>query len=498
MKRIIICSDGTGNTAVKGRGTNVFKLFEATDLNGHRTNPALPPQVALYDDGVGTESFKPLKVFAGATGFGLARNVRRLYKELVRIHDVGDEILLFGFSRGAFTVRTLAGLICTCGILDTEKLNTTSELEDAVRAAYKVYRKGYRTKLAQFFRGPDDGSALADFKKQYAREGPVDIAFIGVWDTVDAVGTPVPISNFINTAIHRFKFPDVELNSKVLHACQALSIDDQRAAFRPVLWKHDERIGQVWFAGSHSNVGGGYPKQGMSLVALDWMLQQAREKADLRLLSSDKAYYSEHGNVDDKLYDPRAGLGLFYQWQPRDMTALCVERGVPPSIHVSALERIAHGTDDYAPGTLAPHARVVITQTGEPKCDSSAQARAQALEEVLLAAHADGKPLLSCVGPELSIGSASYYAYVLSVPLILGGLLRAAWFKYVQIQNPDSSPAALWWPVLIGLAGLAAAYMMALFVDHRMVARFSQFWHVQQPNLRKGLQRARENSLEGS
>jgi uncharacterized protein (DUF2235 family) len=90
LKRIIVCSDGTGNTAVKGRGTNVFKLFEAADLNGHRTNAELTPQVALYDDGVGTESFKPLKVFAGATGFGLARNVRRLYKELVRIHDPGD------------------------------------------------------------------------------------------------------------------------------------------------------------------------------------------------------------------------------------------------------------------------------------------------------------------------------------------------------------------------------------------------------------------------
>src|SRR5205823_4432539 len=91
-KNIVVCSDGTGNTAIKGRGTNVFKTFEAIDLTHHRTDPRLTPQIALYDDGVGTESFKPLKIFAGITGFGLSRNVRQLYKELVRIYNPGDHI----------------------------------------------------------------------------------------------------------------------------------------------------------------------------------------------------------------------------------------------------------------------------------------------------------------------------------------------------------------------------------------------------------------------
>src|SRR5262245_56889357 len=122
-KNIVICSDGTGNTAILGRGTNVFKLFEAIDLNGHRTDPHLVPQIALYDDGVGTERFKPLKIFAGMTGFGLSRNVKQLYKELVRVYDPGDRLFLFGFSRGAFTVRTLAGLITTCGMVDIAKLD---------------------------------------------------------------------------------------------------------------------------------------------------------------------------------------------------------------------------------------------------------------------------------------------------------------------------------------------------------------------------------------
>jgi hypothetical protein len=103
-KNIVICSDGTGNSA-KGRGTNVFKVFEGIGLNGHKTQPELMPQVALYDDGVGTENFKPLKIFAGATGFGLSRNVKQLYKELVRVYDHDNRIFLFGFSRGALSCR---------------------------------------------------------------------------------------------------------------------------------------------------------------------------------------------------------------------------------------------------------------------------------------------------------------------------------------------------------------------------------------------------------
>jgi Uncharacterized alpha/beta hydrolase domain (DUF2235) len=96
------------------------------------------------------------------------------------------------------------------------------------------------------------------------------------------------------------------LNSAVEYACQALSIDDQRRTFAPVLWADDPRIEQVWFAGAHSNVGGGYPKQGMSLVTLDWMLQKAHDRSGLRLLTSDRLFCREHANVDDKLYAPRS------------------------------------------------------------------------------------------------------------------------------------------------------------------------------------------------
>ena len=278
-KNIVICSDGTGNSAIKGRGTNVFKLFEAIDLNGHKTRPELTPQVALYDDGVGTEDFKPLKIFAGATGFGLSRNVKQLYKELVRIYDPGDRIFLFGFSRGAFTVRTLVGLIAACGILDVEKLQTADDLDEAVNDTYRVYRKSYRTALAKLFLGKPDNSLIANFKSKNCLACEVPIAFMGVWDTVDAVGLPFHLSDFINMVFYRFKFRDHKLSKLVKHACHALAIDDERHSFHPILWDEGEedagRIEQVWFAGAHSNVGGGYPKQGMSLVALEWMMRKA-------------------------------------------------------------------------------------------------------------------------------------------------------------------------------------------------------------------------------
>lgn len=151
-KNIVICSDGTGNRDIKGRGTNVFKLFEAIDLNGHRTNPKLDPQVAFYDDGVGTENFKPLKILGGGAGLGLARNVRRLYGNLARVYDPDDHIFLFGFSRGSFTVRTLAGMIARCRILngsDVERFPTAQALAEAVDRTYDAYRAGYDSHLTR-------------------------------------------------------------------------------------------------------------------------------------------------------------------------------------------------------------------------------------------------------------------------------------------------------------------------------------------------------------
>jgi uncharacterized protein (DUF2235 family) len=519
-KRIVICSDGTGNTSIKGRGTNVFKLFEAIDLNGHRFDPDLPPQIALYDDGVGTEDFKPIKVFAGMTGFGLSRNVRQLYKELVRVYDPGDEIWLFGFSRGAFTVRTLAGMIARCGILDLRKLPERSArgLESAVRHAYRFYRQCFRTRLAAALLGP--APSLGDeFKRRYALDTEVRIRFVGVWDTVDAVGLPFHLSDVLNTTLYRFKFPDYKLSPLVDEARHALALDDDRLSFTPLLWdERDEttdRIRQVWFAGAHSNVGGGYPKQGMSLAALDWMLTEA-ERVGLRILAAERQQYRDHANVDDKLYDPRAGIGIFYRWRVRDMAALCFRAGVAPKLHLSTVERIAHGTDDYAPGNLAPDAAIVFTEPAAAGDRALVARRSANVEAVIHAAYVNRPSLLETVRGTRRLGVLSYYVYLVTcaaVLLVLAGTtgasgtfapsrlpLQLAALVGGLVSSPLATSAALARTLvadrflLMALAaGLTLAYVLATATDRRMTRVFSQFWFEQQQRLRDALKRARDD-----
>jgi uncharacterized protein (DUF2235 family) len=528
-KNIIICSDGTGNTAIKNRGTNVFKMFEAIDLNGHRIDPNLDPQVAFYDDGVGTETFLPLKLLGGAFGFGLAKNVRNLYMDLVRVYDPGDaetpadRIYLFGFSRGAFTVRTLAGLIAKCGVLDRDKLPTTDALRAAVSKAYSTYRRSYRTILGSVLnrilvalrlRRPD-ADAMADFKQAHSLPGEVRIRFIGVWDTVDAVGGPFHTSDVINAVFHRFKFPDRILSDKVDQAAHALSIDEARAAFGPVLWEAKPNVEQVWFAGVHSNVGGGYTKQGMSLVTLDWMMQKAQQNG-LRILADDRKNYWEHGNVDDKMYDSRAGLGVFYRWKPRNMQKLWLDQkaGTLPPIHLSVLERIAHGTDGYAPGTLAPAVSITFTSTDDLAEKEALIVRAEAAKSALEGAYARcGLNLQKARGTVL-IGRIAYYIYVLScLAAILAasvppdaGSRRNLW---IVLQNAGTliydAVTAQWSPLfsaverlftdpkLIGmlLSGFAVAGALAYYVDHKRSLVFSRYWHDARQDLRTALKSAR-------
>ena len=486
-KNIVICSDGTGNTAIKGRGTNVFKLFEAVDLNGHRSAPHLIPQVAIYDDGVGTEGFLPLKLLGGAFGWGLKRNVVRLYTGLVRIYDPGDSIYLFGFSRGAFTVRTLAGMIAKCGILDWNYLPTTDAMRTGVHAAYRAYREAYRTWLYRVVHGKgvadvqgSAGQAIADFRDHH-RAHDAQIHFIGVWDTVDAVGGPFHIADLINNLVYRFKFPDHTLSDRVNLAVHALSIDDARAAFEPVLWEADERVEQVWFAGVHSNVGGGYPKQGMSLVALDWMLDKAARQG-LRILRDDRQRYREHGSVDDKLYNSRAGLGVCYRWKPRNMAALSAQQkaGSIPKLHLSVLERIAHGTDGYAPGSLALNAEVVYTPTGDPFQDNATQVRAQEAQRAFTTAFQRRGADLAGVSWTPFAGRIAYYLFAGSC---VGAILDGSFLQASGARAPVSVVVAF---------GLIASTALAMHVKHRRSLVFSRFWHDSRHELRDALKAARE------
>lgn len=376
-KNIVICSDGTGNTAVKGRGTNVFKLYEAVDVVGHLHDESKREQVAIYDDGVGTQSLKLIRVLAGAFGFGLARNVRQLYAELIRSYSPGDDIYMFGFSRGAFTVRTLAGFVDSVGILNPQDFSSGA-LDAVVGDLYRGYRKKkpawiewFTTPLSsgsrrlwraviRFFTGAEEKKNSFHFGKK--------VKFVGVWDTVDAVGFPVPVVATIwNTVVHRFKFNKSHLPGCVEKACHALAIDEERASFAPTLWDHESpKTEQVWFAGVHSNVGGGYPKQGMSLVALDWMMDHAEQASGqtLRFAPGLREQYREGGNVGGNLYDSRSGPAIYYRYRPRDIQAICKQAAdAPVRVHHTAISRIMRQTRGYSPGNL-PNSFEIVGRPG--------------------------------------------------------------------------------------------------------------------------------------
>lgn len=289
MKKIILLSDGTGQGAAKRHKTNVRRLYRALDLHqreqkGDRTESsdngacAKTNQIAFYDDGVGSQAFLPFKILGGAFGWGIKYNVIELYKALCRTYEDGDRIYLFGYSRGAFTVRMLAGLIASRGLC--KAVADEKEQHRAARKQFEAYRLGYRKK----------GLLTLPFRWVLARTAPEcatrpDIEFIGVWDTVEAYGFPIEeMSSVWDWLVLPLKFGNQKLSCKVVRACQALAVDEERLSFRPALFdetvekkkenKKTPEIEQVWFAGVHSDVGGGYPEEDLSLVPLDWMISK--------------------------------------------------------------------------------------------------------------------------------------------------------------------------------------------------------------------------------
>jgi uncharacterized protein (DUF2235 family) len=506
-KNIVICSDGTGNTTIKGRGTNVFKLFEAVDVIGHRTDPSLRRQLAFYDDGVGTQELRWIRAFAGATGYGLSRNVKRLYRELCRVYEPGDAIYLFGFSRGAFTVRTLAGLIGDCGLISPTDYPTERAFRQQARNAYKSYRRKYRALLTRLL--PKHGMTADEFREKYARRDPDGrlhqprIRLLGVWDTVDAVGLPFRLADFWNTVIWQFKFKTTSLGSIVEKGCHALAMNDDRASFEPVLWNEppggDPRIEQVWFAGAHSNVGGGYPQQGLSLVALDWMLGKA-EAQGLRFNAVALESVRAQQSFADRLYDPRAGLGTFYRWKPRNVRQLCAGKGIDvPRIHLSVIERVVQAPEGYAPGNLPPRCAIVTTEH-DPLISEPTVAAA------IAEAHggADAPSLIERQTSWVRLGFAAYLTFIAGT---IGAALRALDLLAGEATTPFAAVAAAFSNVevlplrlvtAIGgdvtaasmlIAGLGLGYLLSDVSDRRTTQVYSAFWHRSRPVLREATRR---------
>jgi uncharacterized protein (DUF2235 family) len=260
-KRLVVCCDGTWETANVRELTNVAKIALAIAPE----DPAGVEQRTYYQPGVGTRWFDR---YTGAIfGLGVGQAVRDAYRYIVQNFEPGDELFLYGFSRGAFTARSLAGFIRNSGVLRREHIDRLDE-------AYALYRS--RKDTAH----PRSVEAQL-FRRAYSHE--TRIRFIGVWDTVGALGIPLtglPLVDLIND---QWRFHDTDLSSTVDAAFHALAIDEHASLFRPTLWTpqqhapEHQRVEQVWFAGSHGDVGGGLRGHGLSDVALAWMVERSRE-----------------------------------------------------------------------------------------------------------------------------------------------------------------------------------------------------------------------------
>ncbi|MBL4667470.1 MAG: DUF2235 domain-containing protein, partial [Sneathiella sp.] len=244
----------------KDEPTNVLKIIRGVQP----VDPKGVTQIAYYQTGVGTGGVFD-KIIGGGLGTGLSDNIMEAYRFIANNHVDGDEIFLFGFSRGAYSARALAGLIGAVGLLAKEHLAYLPEI-------YEYYRTPPEER---------DGSSGDELLKSLSPlpRKDIPIEFIGVWDTVGALGAPTP---FLKKWTHKsVGFHDTELGKDVRNAFHALAISERRRSFKPDLWTGkegpDQKVEQVWFAGVHSNVGGSYQRTVLSNGSLKWMVEKAQQ-----------------------------------------------------------------------------------------------------------------------------------------------------------------------------------------------------------------------------
>jgi len=320
-KNLIICCDGTSNEYGENN-TNVVGLYQSLIRN--------QDQIAFYDPGVGTFDIlgktvgKKFGIMLGqGFGWGLQKNIEDAYEYLMNRYSPGDKVYLFGFSRGAFTVRSLAGMLFKCGLLQKGSNNL-------IPYASKIYNTQNNKDIA------------AGFKETYSNE--CKVYFIGVWDTVASLGY-----------FYGKKFFNAKLNGVVSYGYHAVAADEKRKKFPVSLWDESRKepgqtIEQVWFPGVHSDVGGSYMERGLSDGALKWMLQRAIDSGMLVKPDWEK-------NINPDSIDIQAqheSRKYFWKLWPK------VSRPIPENakIHQSILDRI-EANIGYAPTNLPKKYTVV-------------------------------------------------------------------------------------------------------------------------------------------
>ena len=329
-KNIVVFSDGTGQEGGKGNNSNVYKLFNMIE---NRTEN----QVIFYDRGLGTGW---RKISGQVAGMGISKNIKECYRFIFDEYSAGDQVFLFGFSRGATTVRSLSSFIHLFGILPKSR-------PELIDHAYRIYR-------------------IADHEKRNRRAAEFvakhhtmwcNIRFLGAWDTVAALGIPISFLNHLMSVLpfFRHRFQDLSLSESVEYARHALAIDDERKLFHPVVWEphlnDHQTLDQVWFCGVHTAIGGGYAEQELSDIPLGWMRDEA-VSFGLRLYSDHAV--TLHPDVNGVMHDSRgSGVARIYPKKIRHWDS--GKRGLPV-VHESVVKRTlsarGNGSEGYSPWIL--------------------------------------------------------------------------------------------------------------------------------------------------
>lgn len=378
-KKLVIACDGTWNSPEQRKNdvaapTNVVRLYNCIakrDADGIE-------QRRYYHSGVGTDGNLVQRVAGGAFGRGISTNIMATYAWLAQQYQPGDEIWLFGFSRGAFSVRSLAGMIGCCGLPVVNNSSASQVWELTQQAFTKIYRVEPHMRPQPSWPGHPVDPAT----------GKTPIRFIGVWDTVGALGVPddLGVLDMFDDPT-RWKFHDAQLGAGVAYARHALAIDELRSSFTPTLWtaKNPEpgkpdrvlndvdepgkpaRVKQLWFPGAHSDVGGGYGECELSDGALKWMVDEATGIG----LTFDPAMVEQiRPSPRGLLHDSNEGGFKLFESRPRNRPPLSEQSC---HYHPSAWQR-----DKAPPITQCPyHHPTQLLKVGETAEDIEVQARNQ-------------------------------------------------------------------------------------------------------------------------
>lgn len=373
-RKLVLFADGTGN-AFTSQESSVWRLYEALDHTQ-------PDQIAHYIKGVGTAGWAPLAALDGATGIGVPGNVRKLYRFLCWNWRPGDEIYIFGFSRGAFTARTLASMIASQGLVPAVIGDTPvshGEMERNVMAAWREYRRHtvplkkslptiwiarfIRDVLLYLYHLICRHRSYADVRAAMKGREDIDIEFLGLFDTVEAFGVPIEeLRVAIDWAIWPISFRNHRPSQKVKHIRHALALDDERTTFHPLRIDQshlapDQTVKEVWFAGVHSDIGGGYPESTLSFVPLAWMADELGDR--LRFQDGEIEHFKDYQSAIGPMHDSRGGAAVLYRYGPRPVLAGIVNGGLPV-VHFAVIERMLFGCDDYAPIMLPADCLVLL------------------------------------------------------------------------------------------------------------------------------------------